>query len=54
MKWTPALASALVLVSLGVAAQDRSLLPPPPPMRNPMLVPDKVLPAPFTWIAYGG
>lgn len=46
MKWTPALMSALVLVSLGVVAQERALLPPPPPMRNPMLVPDKVLSTP--------
>lgn len=36
---------AVVLCTASVA-QERALLPPPPPLRNPMLVPEKVVPAP--------
>lgn len=46
MKSTIALV-ALVLGTVAVA-QERALLPPPPPLRNPMLVPEKVVPAPPT------
>ena len=46
MKWAPALIAALVVCGSSVFAQERALLPPPPPMRNPMLMPDKVLPLP--------
>lgn len=35
-----------MLASASIFAQDRSLLPPPPPMRDPMLVPDKAIPLP--------
>lgn len=40
------LLGALILFSTGSFSQDLALLPPPPPMRNPMLVPEKVFPTP--------
>lgn len=46
MSRAAALVGALMLLSAGAFAQERALLPPPPPMRNPMLMPDKVLPTP--------
>ena len=42
MKWV----LAIVVCGSSVFAQERGLLPPPPPMRNPMLTPEQALPAP--------
>ena len=46
MKKLSALLSALMLLGAESFSQERALLPPPPPMRDPMLVPEKVLPTP--------
>lgn len=35
-----------LVLCMKATAQDRALLPPPPPLRNPMLVPEKIVPAP--------
>ena len=35
-----------LVLCMETTAQDRALLPPPPPLRNPMLVPEKIVPAP--------